>query len=91
MQALVGLLQGMPEQFTVGRYHPCSPSAALSRPVLSGHGRNRGRLHYGDRAHRPCHCRGAGLHPESVMTSPGEVGMPVLEAALSCLCETVAA
>jgi len=31
------------------------------------------------------------FHPESVMTSPGEVGMPVLEAALSCLCETVAA
>jgi len=26
-----------------------------------------------------------------VMTSPGEVGMPILEAALSVLCETVAA
>jgi anthranilate synthase len=27
------------------------------------------------------------FHPESVMTSPGEIGMPILETALSVLCE----
>ena len=26
------------------------------------------------------------FHPESVMTSPGEVGMPILETALAMLC-----
>ena len=31
------------------------------------------------------------FHPESVMTSPGEIGMPILETALSVLCEKVAA
>ena len=31
------------------------------------------------------------FHPESVMTSPGEIGMPILETALSVLCEKVEA
>ena len=31
------------------------------------------------------------FHPESVLTSPGEIGMPILEAALSLLCEPAAA
>jgi anthranilate synthase len=31
------------------------------------------------------------FHPESVMTSPGEVGMPILEAALALLCESAPA
>jgi anthranilate/para-aminobenzoate synthase component II len=26
------------------------------------------------------------FHPESVMTPPGEIGMPILEAALAALC-----
>ena len=31
------------------------------------------------------------FHPESVMTSPGEIGMPIIEQALAQLCEPVAA
>jgi len=30
------------------------------------------------------------FHPESVMTSPGEVGMPIIEQALALLCEPAA-
>ena len=30
------------------------------------------------------------FHPESVMTSPGEIGMPIIEQALALLCEPVA-
>jgi anthranilate synthase len=31
------------------------------------------------------------FHPESVMTSPGEIGMPIIEAALALLCATTKA
>jgi hypothetical protein len=31
------------------------------------------------------------FHPESVMTAPDEIGMPILEAALAQLCDAVAA
>jgi anthranilate synthase len=31
------------------------------------------------------------FHPESVMTSPGEIGMPIIESALAMLCEPAAA
>jgi anthranilate synthase len=84
------LLQGMPEQFTVGRYHSLFAERSSFPAVLSATAETADGIIMAIE-HKTLPIAAVQFHPESVMTSPGEVGMPVLEAALSCLCETVAA
>jgi anthranilate synthase len=84
------LLQGMPERFTVGRYHSLFAERSSFPAVLSATAETEDRVIMAIE-HKNLPIAAVQFHPESVMTSPGEVGMPILEAALSVLCETVAA
>ena len=84
------LLQGMPEQFTVGRYHSLFAERSSFPAVLSATAETEDGVIMAIE-HKNLPIAAVQFHPESVMTSPGEVGMPILEAALSVLCETVAA
>jgi len=84
------LLQGMPERFTVGRYHSLFAERSSFPAVLSATAETEDGVIMAIE-HKNLPIAAVQFHPESVMTSPGEVGMPILEAALSVLCETVAA
>ena len=84
------LLQGMPERFTVGRYHSLFAEHSSFPAVLSATAETEDGVIMAIE-HKNLPIAAVQFHPESVMTSPGEVGMPILEAALSVLCETVAA
>ena len=84
------LLQGMPERFTVGRYHSLFAERGSFPAVLSATAETEDGVIMAIE-HKTLPIAAVQFHPESVMTSPGEVGMPILEAALSVLCETVAA
>jgi anthranilate synthase len=84
------LLQGMPERFTVGRYHSLFAERGSFPAVLSATAETEDGVIMAIE-HENLPIAAVQFHPESVMTSPGEVGMPILEAALSVLCETVAA
>src|SRR5438105_4915493 len=84
------LLQGMPEQFTVGRYHSLFAERSSFPAVLSATAETEDGVIMAIE-HKNLPIAAVQFHPESVMTSPGEVGMPILEAALSVLSETVAA
>ncbi|MBV9151081.1 MAG: anthranilate synthase component I [Alphaproteobacteria bacterium] len=84
------LLQGMPERFTVGRYHSLFAERATFPKVLSATAETEDGVIMGIE-HEVLPIAAVQFHPESVMTSPGEVGMPILETAISVLCEKVAA
>jgi anthranilate synthase len=85
------LLGGLPERFTVGRYHSLYAErdrlpAALA---IAAEAEEDGIIMAVE--HRTLPVAAVQFHPESVLTSPGEIGMPILEAALSQLCEPAAA
>jgi anthranilate synthase len=91
VRALPGrLLRGLPNRFTVGRYHSLYavrdrlPSvlsvAAETEPTAAEEGGVVMAIE-----HNSLPLAAVQFHPESVMTSPGEVGMPVIEAALTLL------
>ena len=84
------LLRGMPGRFTVGRYHSLYADRSSLPAVLSATAETEDGVIMAIE-HKNLPIAAVQFHPESVMTSPGEVGMPILEAALSVLCETVAA
>jgi anthranilate synthase len=84
------LLQGLPETFMVGRYHSLFAERGTFPPVLSATAET------GDGVimaieHKTLPIAAVQFHPESVMTSPGEVGMPILETALAMLRESAEA
>jgi anthranilate synthase len=91
VQALPGrLLRGLPEQFTVGRYHSLFAERGSFPAVLSATAETEDGVIMAIE-HKSLPIAAVQFHPESVMTSPGEIGMPILETALSVLCEKVAA
>jgi len=90
-QTLPGrLLRGLPERFTVGRYHSLFAERNSFPAVLSATAETEDGVIMAIE-HKTLPIAAVQFHPESVMTSPGEIGMPILETALSVLCEKVEA
>jgi anthranilate synthase len=86
VQALPGrLLRGLPERFTVGRYHSLFAERGSFPAVLSATAETEDGVIMAIE-HKSLPIAAVQFHPESVMTSPGEIGMPILETALSVLC-----
>jgi len=85
------VLRGLPERFTVGRYHSLYAVRERLPAVLSIAAETEEDRVIMAIEHRTLPIAAVQFHPESVMTSPGEIGMPILEQALSLLCETAAA
>jgi len=79
------LLRHMPERFTVGRYHSLYAVRERLPAVLSVAAETEDGVIMAIE-HTELPIAAVQFHPESVMTSPGEVGMPILEAALTTLC-----
>jgi anthranilate synthase len=75
----------MPERFTVGRYHSLYALRERLPSVLSIAAETEDRVIMAIE-HENLPIAAVQFHPESVMTSPGEVGMPIIEAALATLC-----
>jgi anthranilate synthase len=84
------LLQALPERFTVGRYHSLFAERHSFPAVLSATAETEDGVIMAIE-HKSLPIAAVQFHPESVMTSPGEIGMPILETALSVLCEKVEA
>ena len=92
VRALSGrLLRALPERFTVGRYHSLYAERDRLPPVLRVAAETEGDRIIMAVDHATLPIAAVQFHPESVMTSPGEVGMPILEEAMALLCETAAA
>ena len=86
VHALPGrLLRGLPEHFTVGRYHSLYAVRGRLPAALSVVAETEdGVIMAIEHASLPI--AAVQFHPESVMTSPGEIGMPIIEQALALLC-----
>jgi anthranilate synthase len=92
IRALPGrLLRALPEHFTVGRYHSLYAVRDRLPAVLSVAAETEDDRVIMAVEHTTLPIAAVQFHPESVMTSPGEVGMPILEEALALLCDTAAA
>jgi anthranilate synthase len=85
------ILSGLPERFTVGRYHSLYAVRERLPRVLSvaAETEEDGVIMAVEHASLPI--AAVQFHPESVMTSPGEIGLPVLDRALALLCDTAEA
>jgi anthranilate synthase len=79
------LLRDMPERFTVGRYHSLYALRERLPSVLSVAAETEDGVIMAIE-HEILPIAAVQFHPESVMTAPGEVGMPIIEAALATLC-----
>jgi len=79
------LLRDMPERFTVGRYHSLYALRERLPSVLSVAAETEDGVIMAIE-HENLPMAAVQFHPESVMTAPGEVGMPIIEAALATLC-----
>ena len=78
------LLSALPSQFTVGRYHSLYARRSTLPPVLSTTAETEDRVIMAIE-HACLPIAAVQFHPESVMTSESEVGMPVISAVLSAL------
>src|SRR5579862_152360 len=85
------LLRALPERFTVGRYHSLYAVRARLPQVLSVSAATEDDRVVMAVEHRSLPIAAVQFHPESIMTAPGDVGMPIIEAALSLLREPAAA
>jgi anthranilate synthase len=81
------LLGGLPERFTVGRYHSLYAERVSFPAALTVAAETEEDGVVMAIEHRSLPIAAVQFHPESVLTAPGEIGMPILEAALSLLCE----
>jgi anthranilate synthase len=91
VRALPGrLLRGLPERFTIGRYHSLYAVRSRLPAVLSVVAETEDGVIMAIE-HESLPIAAVQFHPESVMTSPGEIGMPIIERALALLCERVVA
>ena len=77
------LLCGLPAHFTVGRYHSLFADRSRLPAVLAVAAETEADGVIMAIEHTTLPIAGVQFHPESVMTSPGEIGMPVLEQALA--------
>ena len=85
VRALGGrLLDGLPREFTVGRYHSLHARRSALPSVLSITAETEDRVIMAIE-HTSLPITAVQFHPESVMTSQNEVGMPVINAVLSAL------
>jgi anthranilate synthase len=92
VRALPGrLLRGLPERFTIGRYHSLYAERSRLPAVLSVVAETVEDKVIMAIEHDSLPIAAVQFHPESVMTSPGEIGIPVIEAAFALLCEKAAA
>jgi anthranilate synthase len=79
------LFGGLPAEFTVGRYHSLyARRASLPAALLVAAETGDGVIMAIE--HKTLPIAAVQFHPESVMTSPGAVGMPIVTAMLSTLC-----
>jgi anthranilate synthase len=78
------LLRDLPREFTVGRYHSLYARPSTLPPVLSVTAETEDRVIMAIE-HASLPIAAVQFHPESVMTSPGEVGMPIITSVLSAL------
>jgi anthranilate synthase len=85
------LLRGLPEHFTIGRYHSLHAERSQLPAVLSVVAETVDDKVIMAIEHNSLPIAAVQFHPESVMTSPGEIGMPIIESALAMLCEPAAA
>ena len=91
VRALPGrLLRGLPERFTVGRYHSLYAVRERLPAVLSVVAETEDDRVIMAIEHASLPIAAVQFHPESVMTSAGEIGMPIIEQALALLCERAA-
>jgi anthranilate synthase len=78
------LLAGLPDQFTVGRYHSLHARRSALPTALSITAETEDQVIMAiEHAYLPI--AAVQFHPESVMTSQNEIGMPVINAVLSAL------
>jgi anthranilate synthase len=78
------LLAGLPDEFTVGRYHSLHARRSALPPALSITAETKDRVIMAIE-HASLPIAAVQFHPESVMTLQDEVGMPVINAVLSAL------
>ena len=78
------LLRGLPREFTVGRYHSLYARRSTLPPVLSVTAETEDRVIMAIE-HADLPIAAVQFHPESVMTSPSEIGMPIIASVLSGL------
>ncbi|HEV2303440.1 MAG TPA: anthranilate synthase component I [Stellaceae bacterium] len=79
------LLAGLPPSFTVGRYHSLYARRSALPPVLRVAAETEDGIVMAIE-HRDLPIAAVQFHPESIMTSPGQIGMPIVAAVLKNLC-----
>jgi anthranilate synthase len=78
------LLRGLPREFTVGRYHSLHARRSTLPPELAVTAETEDRVIMAiEHARLPI--AAVQFHPESVMTSPNAIGMPIITAVLTAL------
>jgi anthranilate synthase len=82
------LLRGLPREFTVGRYHSLHTTRSTLPPALSITAETEDRVIMAIE-HACLPITAVQFHPESVMTSQNEVGLPIINAVLSALAPTL--
>ncbi|HXO03376.1 MAG TPA: gamma-glutamyl-gamma-aminobutyrate hydrolase family protein, partial [Stellaceae bacterium] len=83
------LFGGLPSEFAVGRYHSLYARKSTLPAELSVAAETADGIIMAIE-HKTLPIAAVQFHPESVMTSPGAIGMPIITAMLSTLCaETV--
>ena len=80
------LFGGLPNEFTVGRYHSLYARRSALPSVLSVAAETVGDGVIMAIEHKSLPIAAVQFHPESIMTSPGAVGMPILTTMLTTLC-----
>ncbi|MXP63590.1 anthranilate synthase component I [Roseomonas sp. M0104] len=84
------LLDGLPEQFSVGRYHSLhARRVALPRDLIATAETEDGVIMAVE--HRSLPLSAVQFHPESLMTDPAQIGMPLIRGLLTRLAATPAA
>ncbi|HTZ35804.1 MAG TPA: anthranilate synthase component I [Stellaceae bacterium] len=79
------LLTGLPSPFTVGRYHSLYARRSTLPPVLTVAAETTDGVIMAIE-HKDLPVAAVQFHPESIMTPPGTIGMPIVAAVLSTLC-----